>query len=236
MSADRILNRRRFLTALAGVAGLGAIWKLYAGKGSMSTGRAALRHNADRLPPGQHWIGGLVEYSAGGRPRIDQAAWKIRVDGLVKRPLEFTSEEFRALPHVDEVRDFHCVTTWSVRDCRWRGVRLADLLKTAGPKPGAAHVFAECYGGYSTNFPLAIALMPDVLLADEYQREPLDLKFGGPVRLVAPRLYAYKSAKWVNRITLLSQEMLGYWERLGYSNHADPWREQRWSRDDLQKA
>jgi DMSO/TMAO reductase YedYZ molybdopterin-dependent catalytic subunit len=173
-----------------------------------------------------------VEYSAGGRPRIDEASWKIRVDGLVERPLEFDLKEFKALPHVDEVQDFHCVTTWSVRDCRWRGVRLADLLTMAGVRSEAAHVFVECYGGYSTNFPLAVALMPDVLLADEYRRKPLEHRFGGPVRLVVPPLYAYKSAKWVNRITLVAQERLGYWERNGYSNQADPWKEQRWSRDD----
>lgn len=193
MSASRILNRRRFLTALAGAAGLGAIWKLSARRSSVLTGKDTPRHDADRLPPGQHWIGGLVEYSAGGRPRIDPASWKIRLDGLVERPIEFTLEEFRALPHVDEARDFHCVTSWSVRDCRWRGVRLASLLEMARPRPEAAHVFAECYGGYSTNFPLAAALTPDVLLADEYRRTPLAHEFGGPVRLVVPRLYAYKS-------------------------------------------
>lgn len=232
MTDDKKFSRRRFLTTLAGAAGVGAVLKLRGKKRGVPAGAGAPRHAADRLPPGQHWVGELVEYSAGGRPAIDEAAWRLRVDGVVERPLEFDLDGFRALPHVDAIRDFHCVTTWSVRDCRWRGVRLSDLLKMANPNPEAAHVFVECYGGYSTNFPLSVATLPDLLLADEYQRKPLPHMFGGPVRLVVPSLYAYKSAKWVNRVILLDGEKLGYWERYGYSNRADPWKEQRWSRDD----
>ncbi len=226
------LTRRRFLTALAGAAGVGAVWKLRSRRSGAAAKSGMRRHTADRLPPGQHWVGDLVEYSAGGRPTIDESSWKLRLDGLVERALQFDLKEFRSLPHIDELRDFHCVTSWSVKKCRWRGVRLADLLTAAGLRPGAAHVFVECYGGYSTNFPLSVAMLPDVLLADEYQLKPLAHEFGGPVRLVVPVLYAYKSAKWVNRIVLLDREELGYWERYGYSNQADPWKQQRWSRDD----
>jgi DMSO/TMAO reductase YedYZ molybdopterin-dependent catalytic subunit len=230
---DNKFSRRRFLTALAGAAGVGAIWKLRGKKIGVPAGASAPQHAANRLPPGQHWVGELVEYSAGGRPAIDEGAWMLRVDGLVARTLEFDLKEFRTLPHIESIRDFHCVTTWSVRECRWRGVRLADLLTMASPTPEAGHVFVECYGGYSTNISLAVATLPDVILADEYQRKPLPHMFGGPVRLVVPSLYAYKSAKWVNRIVLLGREKLGYWERYGYSNNADPWKQQRWSRDDV---
>jgi DMSO/TMAO reductase YedYZ molybdopterin-dependent catalytic subunit len=228
---NRGLSRRRFLAALANAAGVGAVLMLHGRRRGVPGGAGAPRHAEHRLPPGQHWIKELVDYSAGGRPAIDEAGWRLRVDGLVERPLVYDLKGFRALPHVDAVSDFHCVTSWSVRDCRWRGVRLADLLKKAEPTSEAAHVFIECYGGYSTNLPLPLAMLPDLLLADEYRRKPLPHIFGGPLRLVVPNLYAYKSAKWVHRITLLAQEKLGYWERYGYSNKADPWKEQRWARD-----
>ncbi|MDD5555983.1 MAG: molybdopterin-dependent oxidoreductase [bacterium] len=223
MDAERRLNRRGFLAALAGAAGAGAIWKLRPRAGGGEGGR---------LPPGQRWVDDLIEYSAGGRPGIDEGAWRLTVGGLVGGPLSLTLEEFRSLPHVDSTSDFHCVTTWSVPDCRWRGVRLADLLAMAAPLPAAAFVAVGCHGGYSTNFPLAVGRLPDVLLADGYRGAPLERRFGGPVRLVVPSLYAYKSAKWVREITLLDADRPGFWESAGYSNRADPWKEQRWARDD----
>jgi DMSO/TMAO reductase YedYZ molybdopterin-dependent catalytic subunit len=232
MADKKKLTRRGFLSAIAGAAGAGAIWQLKAQKGVEAAHPGPVPPGADRLPPGQHWVQELVEYSAGGRPGIDAAAWRLTVEGLVTKPLSFTLAEFGALTHVELVKDFHCVTTWSVKDCRWSGVRLADLLKRADPIPAASHVFAECLGGYSANFPLAVALDSDVLLADGLGGKPIEPRFGGPVRLVVPRLYAYKSAKWVARIMLMAGDRQGYWERNGYSNRADPWREQRTSADD----
>lgn len=185
-----------------------------------------------RLPPGQGWVEELIEYSAGGRPPIDEKDWRLAIDGLVEKPLSFSWDEFQSLPHADFVVDFHCVTSWSVKDATWRGVRLGDLLDRAGAKAEARFVFAECYGGYSTNFPLATARRPDVILADGYRGKPLPRMFGGPLRLVVPPLYAYKSAKWVNRITLLPEDRRGFWEENGYSNLADPWKEQRHTDDD----
>lgn len=232
MTDRKKLTRRAFLSIIAGVAGAGAVRQFRAQREEGTGGRGPVPPVAGRLPPGQHWVDELVEYSAGGRPGIDKAAWRLTVEGLVTRPRSFTLAEFGALPHVETVRDFHCVTAWSVKDCRWRGVPLADLLKKAGPIPAASHVFAECLGGYSTNFPLPVALDPDVLLADGLGGKPLEHRLGGPVRLVVPRLYAYKSAKWAVRITLMSGDKPGYWERYGYSNQADPWRRQRTSADD----
>jgi DMSO/TMAO reductase YedYZ molybdopterin-dependent catalytic subunit len=229
MTDDKKLSRRRFLTTLAGAAGMGAVWELGTHKGKKAGPPGSV---PDRLPPGQHWVGELIEYSAGGWPAIDEKEWKLSVGGLVAYPHEFTLREFRALPHVDSTSDFHCVTAWSVKDCRWRGVRLADLLAMAVPRIEAAHIYAECLGGYSTNFPRSVGNHPDVLLADGLNGKPLEHRLGGPLRLVVPALYAYKSAKWVNRILLLREDKPGFWERSGYSNKADPWKEQRWSRDD----
>ncbi|MCX6357530.1 MAG: molybdopterin-dependent oxidoreductase, partial [Candidatus Aureabacteria bacterium] len=228
----RLLTRRMFFSALGGGA-VALLWYALKGRGrGMMTPDSGTGKWELRVPPGQHWVDELVEYSAGGRPVIEESSWRLSIDGLVEQPLDYTHAGFQKLPHVEVVRDFHCVTTWSVRDCRWRGVLMRDLLAMARPKPEAAHLLIECYGGYSTNFPLASALAPDVILADSLNGKPLAHRFGGPLRLVVPKLYAYKSAKWVTRVTLLAGERLGYWERYGYSNQADPWKEQRWTRDD----
>lgn len=232
MTDRKKLTRRAFLSTIAGAAGAGAVWHFGTQRETGTAGPGPVPSGADRLPPGQHWVKELVEFSAGGRPGIDEASWRLAVEGLVTKPLSFTLAEFRALPHVELKKDFHCVTTWSVKDCRWRCVRLADLLKQAGPIAVASHVFAECLGGYSTNFPLSVALDPDIMLADGLGGKPLEHRLGGPVRLVVPRLYAYKSAKWVTKIFLMAGDRRGYWERNGYSNQADPWREQRTSADD----
>jgi len=229
MSDDRKVSRRRFLSTLAGAAGMGAVLKM----GARRYREAASADRPDRLPPGQRWVDDLIEYSAGGRPAIDEKTWRLGVEGRVAYRHEFTLAQFRALPHVECRSDFHCVTTWSVKDCLWRGVRLADLLLMAVPLSGASSVYVECYGGYSTNLPLSTGRLPDVLLADSLNGRPLEHRLGGPVRLVVPSLYAYKSAKWVRRIVLLEEERLGFWEQNGYSNKADPWKEQRWSRDDM---
>jgi DMSO/TMAO reductase YedYZ molybdopterin-dependent catalytic subunit len=234
MSEMKNVNRRRFLTALLAAVSGAAAWQIHS-KGILArlgAGKGSSGPASDRLPPGQHWVEDLIEYSAGGRPVIDEGSWRLRIEGLVENPLEYTLPRFQALPHVEMVKDFHCVTTWSIRDDRWKGVRLADLLGQARPRLEAKFVFTECYGGYSTNFPLAIGMRPEVLLADGYRERPLPHRFGGPVRLVVPPLYAYKSAKWVRRIVLLERDRPGFWERNGYSNQADPWKEQRWTRDD----
>jgi len=228
MKKNNSMRRRRFLATLAALFGGAMVQKLP--WDNLSFGMSSPRD--PRLPPGQRWVEELIEYSAGGRPAIDEKEWRFAVDGRVAKPLSFSWEEFQSLPHVDLTVDFHCVTTWSIKDSPWRGVRLNDLLTMADVHPVARFVFAECYGGYTTNFPLETARRPDVLLADGYRGKPLPRMFGGPLRLVVPPLYAYKSAKWVNRITLLEEDRLGFWEENGYSNHADPWKEQRHTADD----
>lgn len=232
MKGGRTCTRRGFLSALAGAAGLGAVRRAVEREGSTPQEPGPVPAGAGRLPPGQHWVDELVEYSAGGRPAINETAWRLSVEGLVTRPRIFTLAEFRTLPHVEVSTDFHCVTGWSVKDCRWGGVRLAGLLRQAAPIAAASHVFVECNGGYSTNLPLSVALDPNVILAEELHGKPLEHHLGGPVRLVVPRLYSYKSAKWVSKIMLMAGDTLGYWERRGYSNRADPWREQRTRVDD----
>jgi DMSO/TMAO reductase YedYZ molybdopterin-dependent catalytic subunit len=222
------MGRRKFLASLAALFGEVMVQKLPWDK--LAFGMSSPRDR--RLPPGQRWVEELIEYSAGGRPPIDEKEWRFDVDGLVERPLSFSWDEFQALPHSDLVVDFHCVTAWSVKDSPWRGVLLNDLLEKAGVRAEARFVFAGCYGGYTTNFPLETARRPDVFLADGYRGKPLPRMFGGPMRLVVPPLYAYKSAKWVNRITLLKKDRPGFWEENGYSNLADPWKEQRHTGDD----
>ena len=234
MPVKRFLTRRHFLAVL--IAGGAAVlaWTRYWRKLTADALRSEMmKAEAERLPPGQHWVDNLIEYTAGKRPEIAEDAWELTIDGLVENPLRFSLKEFRALPHREITEDFHCVTTWSVKDPKWRGVSLAGLIEEAKTKPSAAFVFAECYGGYSTNFPLSTALLPETLLADGYRGKPLEKRFRGPVRLVVPSLYAYKSAKWVKRISLLERDKLGFWEERGYSNQADPWEEQRWTRDNV---
>ena len=184
---------------------------------------------ADRLPPGQHPTEDLPVLHYGTVPKIDIATWRLRVFGEVDRESSFDFEELRRLPLVDVTADIHCVTTWTKLDARWRGVPFSEIHELCAPRESATYVLVHGAPDYTTGVPLDVLLGPDVILATEYDGRPLTLEHGWPVRLVVPKLYFYKSAKWVTGIEYLSEPKLGFWERSGYSETADPWREERYA-------
>lgn len=208
-----------------------------AGAGTAAAGSGPPnRHGMPKLPPGQREVPGWPVLDLGVQPDIPREAWRLEVTGLVEQPLEIDFEGLLALPQVEEESDFHCVTTWSRMDLRFGGVRLRDLMERCIPSERARYVLVTGYDveplsgePYTTNLPLEKALSPDVLLVHTVDGKPLPREHGGPVRMVTPRLYAWKGAKWVRRIELLEQERLGFWERRGYSNSAEPWLEDRYS-------
>jgi len=183
---------------------------------------------ADRLPPNQARTRKWPVLDAHGPPRIELDSWKLGVSGLVKADLSFDWKEFRALPRVRVFADMHCVTRWSRLGNVWEGVSALELLRRAEPRPEALFVVVHGYDhGFTTNLPLEAFAAEDVLLADIHDGQPISLEHGGPMRLVVPRLYAWKSAKWVKRIELVSEDESGFWERAGYHDVGDPWREER---------
>lgn len=182
-----------------------------------------------RVPPGQYLTDKFPVLSFGPTLRFNPAKWDFRVFGLVEEPLTFSYEQFRALPQSTEVADFHCVTTWSQLDNRWEGVKVRDLMKLVKLKPEARYVIIHCDGGYTTNLPLGDFLDDDVMLAHRHDGADLHPDHGFPLRLVVPKLYGWKSAKWVRAIEFTDVDRRGFWEVRGYHNHADPWTEERYS-------
>jgi DMSO/TMAO reductase YedYZ molybdopterin-dependent catalytic subunit len=185
----------------------------------------------DRTPPGQHLVTDFPVLSAGPTPRIDLGTWEFLIDGEVRHPVKWSWDDFRALPAEDFVVDISCVTTWTKLDTRWRGVSVDVLLEHAELGAGARFVTALCYGGYTTNLPLPDVLNGQAFVAYEYDGQPLPPDHGGPARLVVPHLYLWKSAKWVRGLRLMADDRQGFWESLGYNNHGDPWKEERYSGD-----
>lgn len=182
-----------------------------------------------RTPPGQRLTRGFPVLTYGPTPKIDLSTWRFSVDGLVENPREWSWEEFMALPQSEITRDIHCVTTWSKLDTTWRGVLLKDLVALVGPKPEARFVMQHCFGGYTTNTSLCDLIEEDVILAHTFDGKPLEPDHGGPLRLVLPKLYFWKSAKWINRLEFMESDRLGFWELNGYHNEADPWKEERYA-------
>jgi len=187
-----------------------------------------------RLPPRQRWVprilGWGVEHPSIARtlPEVEKAEWSLEVSGEVENPQAFNWDEFMALPQTESVSDFHCVETWSVKDQRWEGVRFGDLLDEVKPTRDAKYVSFECYDGYTMSLPLEDLTGDDIVLAHRLNGEPLPQPLGGPMRLVVPHKYAYKSAMWLNKIVFMKRDKLGYWEAGAYSNTADPWLNDRY--------
>ncbi len=163
-------------------------------------------------------------------PQVDLKKWTLKVDGEVATPCTLTWEQFLSLPTTESKSDFHCVEGWSVRDCRWFGVRFNALLGLVRPNGDASYVTFKCSDGYTTSLSLEELSSADVLLAYRLNNKPLETPLGGPMRLVVPSKYAYKSAMWVERITFTKNRETGFWERRGYSNTADVWRNDRFAR------
>ncbi|MDB4757127.1 sulfite oxidase-like oxidoreductase [Mariniblastus sp.] len=183
---------------------------------------------AMRIPPGQSRTRKWPVLDAFGTPRFDAQKWQLRVFGLVENERTFNLEEFNKLPRVRVFSDFHCVTKWSRLGNIWEGVATRYLLEQVGILPKARYVILHAYdNGWSTNLPLDEFLSEDALLADRHDGEPIDADHGGPVRGMVPKLYAWKSAKWITGIELSQSDQPGYWERGGYHNLGDPWLEQR---------
>lgn len=181
-----------------------------------------------RLPPNQVLTSKWPVLTCGETPRIDPARWRFRIFGRVEKERVLTWEEFQALPRVERVSDIHCVTRWSRYDNRWEGVLARDVLALATPLPSARFAMVHSYGDYTTNLPLAVLQEDGVLFAHRHDGEPLSEEHGGPLRLVVPRLYFWKSAKWVNGLELMDRDRPGFWEQNGYHMHGDPWREERY--------
>lgn len=188
--------------------------------------------SSDRLPPGQRLTTSFPVLDLGVQPEIPLGEWKLSVGGLVAHPFALSWSEFNALPQVEDVSDFHCVTTWSRYDCRWSGVAFTTLFEKAQPAAEAQFVYFTSFDGYSTNVPLASCLDDDVLIATHFDGAPLTREHGGPARIIIPKLYAWKGAKFVSSITFLAEDKPGFWELRGYSNTADPWKEERYANPD----
>jgi DMSO/TMAO reductase YedYZ molybdopterin-dependent catalytic subunit len=182
-----------------------------------------------RVPPGQYVTGGFPVLSAGPTPHTPLTDWTFTVNGAVGRAKTWSWDEFRALPRDTFAVDIHCVTKWSKLDTTWTGVAIDTLLD--GVETAAQYVLAFCDGGYTTNVPLQDLRGGRAWIAYEYEGRPLEPEHGGPARLLVPHLYFWKSAKWVRGIELLNADEPGFWERYGYHNYGDPWKEQRYDGD-----
>ena len=181
-----------------------------------------------RLPPGQYLTEKWPVLHAGTVPHTDLATWDFEVFGEVEEPVTLTYDELQELPAHEVTVDIHCVTRWSRFDTSFRGVHWRELAKLARPKPTARFVVAHAEQGFTSNLPLAALEEENALVAYEADGEPLTAEHGGPVRLVVPSRYFWKSAKWLNGIELVAADRPGFWERYGYHNDADPWQEERY--------
>ncbi|MCW2541095.1 MAG: Oxidoreductase molybdopterin binding protein [Frankiales bacterium] len=186
----------------------------------------------ERLPPGQYNVGAdWPVLTAEVTPRFDPEQWTMTVDGLVDNPQSWSWYDAHALPQSEYRGDIHCVTSWSKFDTTFGGVSVDVLLDSASPKPTASHVLATSTTGYTTNLPLEHVRGNKAWIVWSFDGKPLPREHGGPVRLLVPHLYFWKSAKWVNQLTLLDHDEQGFWERNGYHDLGDPWLEQRYQGD-----
>ncbi|WP_315835539.1 sulfite oxidase-like oxidoreductase [Bradyrhizobium prioriisuperbiae] len=202
----------------------------WAKEGRFLTGRTA-RPEEERLPPGQHLTRDWPILDLTGTPDILPERWRLQVTGAVENPVIWDWAQFLAQPQTTFVSDIHCVTTWSRYDNRWEGLATRDLLEVVRPKPNSGFVVLHSFDNYTTNLSLEDFAAEDALLAHRWSDAPLAADHGGPLRLVVPHLYFWKSAKWLRKIEFLGKDAPGYWEVRGYHNRGDPWQEQRYSDD-----
>jgi len=188
-----------------------------------------LKQKDPSVPPGQTVTAGFPVLHVGDVPRIDPATWTLRVFGQVEHPFELTYDELRALPASEFRGDIHCVTRWSKQNTYWVGVRFADLVERAKPLASAKFVVQHADNDYTTNLPLSVMLDDDVLVAYEFDGQPVEPIHGGPVRMVVPKKYFWKSAKWLHGVEFRDTDQKGFWEVRGYNNDADPWKEERYA-------
>jgi DMSO/TMAO reductase YedYZ molybdopterin-dependent catalytic subunit len=184
-----------------------------------------------RVPAGQTEVKNFPILDLGILPDISKSNWKLRIYGLVENELNLDWKSFQQLPQTMNVSDFHCVTRWSRLDMDWAGVKAQHLLMLAAPLKTAKFITMYGYDGYTTNLNLEAVLDDDVMIAHSVLGQPLTTAHGGPVRMIVPKRYAWKGAKWLKAIELHAEDRLGFWEMRGYHNEADPWLEQRFSED-----
>jgi DMSO/TMAO reductase YedYZ molybdopterin-dependent catalytic subunit len=200
----------------------------WARDGRLLTGAPDVAH-AQRLPPGQKEVKNWPVLDLGLQPDVEIASWRLTIDGLVEAPVVLTYAQFQALPQTESISDIHCVTQWSRYDNHWKGVTSRELIALVRPKVEARHVIFHSHDGYTTNVALDVFGGDDVIVAYQWEGQPLAREHGGPVRIVIPRSYFWKSAKWVKRIEFARDDKPGFWEVRGYHNEGDPWREERYS-------
>lgn len=225
---DELRSRRRFVREAAIGTTFAVLGGLYYFADSAAGGDAGLRPDGrPRVPPGQRVLKALKPM--GGEPGSAlRQDFRLAISGEVEQPMELDFAQLSNVGVSELTLDVHCVTGWSVLGARFKGVRLAELAARAKPKPSARHVIFEAAHGYTANVPIREALASDVLVAFELDGQPLRSPHGAPVRAVVPDLYFWKSPKWLTGVRFMSRDEPGYWERRGYNNHGDPWREERY--------
>jgi DMSO/TMAO reductase YedYZ molybdopterin-dependent catalytic subunit len=200
----------------------------WAREGRLLTGTTA-DPARDRLPPGQLLVTDWPVLDLGAEPNVTEQKFRLDIDGAVENRLSMSFAEFMALPQAESMSDIHCVTQWSRYDNHWQGVAARTILDLVLPKPEAQHVIFHSFDGYTTNVRLDQFHQPDVFLVHMWEGKPLTRAHGGPVRVLMPRLYFWKSAKWLRRIQFTISDHKGFWEQRGYHNNGDPWDEERYS-------
>lgn len=200
----------------------------WARDGRLLTGDQKIEDRTERLPPGQRRVTEWPVLDLGLQPDIPLNEWRLTVDGLVENVVAWSWEDLNAQPVFEDVSDIHCVTSWSRFDNYWEGVSTAHLLELAKPKAQARHVIMHSYDGYTTNVSLDAFGAADALVAYRWEGEPITRQHGGPVRLVIPQYYFWKSPKWIQRIEFVDEDQRGFWEVRGYHNVGDPWKQQRY--------
>ncbi len=199
----------------------------WAREGRLLTGSPDLQHK-NRLPPGQREVKNWPVLDLGAQPNIPRDQWRLFVNGAVENPVRLDWDGLMALPQVESVSDMHCVTQWSRYDNHWKGVSSRAILDLVMPKAEVKHVVFHSYDTYTTNVSLEVFADPDVLLAHSWEGAPITREHGGPLRVMIPRWYLWKSAKWIKRIEFVEHDRPGFWEVRGYHNEGDPWLEQRY--------
>ncbi len=237
MSRDDLVERRRKYIQRQIELDKSAVNVAFAGRAPQGSGPPN-RHGMPKLPIGQHEVKNWPVLDLGEQPNVPLDKWKLEVAGLVENPLSLGWSDFLALSQVDDVSDFHCVTTWSRYDNHWGGVRFSTIAEMAVPKDSSRFILCTGYDfmpgtfiPYTVNLPLHRALDDDVLLVHTWEGRPLPREHGGPVRMITPKLYAWKGAKWIRKIEFLADDRKGFWELRGYSNSAEPWFNDRYSTD-----
>ncbi len=196
----------------------------------MAGKETVLPRSEDRLPPGQHLVTDFPVLDLGAKPDVSLDEWRLKIHGEVENPIELTWEEFGKLDQFSDTCDFHCVTTWSQYDMDFSGVAFFTIADLVRPNSSAKFVLMTCYDGFTTSLTLDALMDDDVMIAHSWNGEPLTLEHGWPARVLVPKLYAWKSPKWIRELRFAAEDKLGYWEKRGYSNTADPFTNDRFSR------